>query len=235
MIHYHGTPISPVAELLKMKGRHFCVSFADPRDADRCQQIGQSVLFDNGAFSAFTRGHNFDRLGYIEWLRPRLFHPHKAICPDIIGGTEDDQRKALEDWPFPKEMSLPVWHLGLDMFYLAELVDEWPCVAFGSSAEYWKVGSERWCGRVDYAFDILSKHRHLPWVHMLRGLSVASKGRWPFASADSINIGRNFKDRKRCPESMANEIDAIQPRVSSGRREQMDLLVATDASDQPRS
>lgn len=31
MIRYHGTPISPVAALVEMAGRHFCVSFARPR------------------------------------------------------------------------------------------------------------------------------------------------------------------------------------------------------------
>ncbi|PLU16204.1 MULTISPECIES: hypothetical protein [Sinorhizobium] len=42
MIHYHGTPISPVAALLELAGRHFCVSFARPDDVVRCHQIGQS-------------------------------------------------------------------------------------------------------------------------------------------------------------------------------------------------
>ncbi len=213
MIHYHGTPISPVSELLKMKGRHFCVSFADPRDADRCQQIGQSVLFDNGAFSVFTRGHAYDPSKYYTWLEPRLAHPHRAICPDVIDGTEDDQRRLLKNWPFPPGLSLPVWHLGLSLDYLRELADLWPAIAFGSSAKYWKIGGDAWERRIDEAFDTLSRRRrYMPWIHMLRGLAVASGGRWPFASADSVNIGRNFKDQSRCPEKMAHELDAIQPK-----------------------
>ena len=56
MIHFHGTPITPRAQLLRLAGKHFCVSFAEPRDADTCLAIGQSVLWDNGAFSIYTRG-----------------------------------------------------------------------------------------------------------------------------------------------------------------------------------
>jgi hypothetical protein len=54
-LHYHGTPLSPTSELMKLAGKCFCVPFSDSRDADRCLAIGQSVMFDNGAFSAFTK------------------------------------------------------------------------------------------------------------------------------------------------------------------------------------
>ena len=43
MIHYHGTPITPNSELLKMAGKHFCVSYADIRDAKWCFTNAQSV------------------------------------------------------------------------------------------------------------------------------------------------------------------------------------------------
>lgn len=49
MMHYHGTPLTPRAELQKMAGKHFCVSFANPGDADWCLANGQSVMWDNGA------------------------------------------------------------------------------------------------------------------------------------------------------------------------------------------
>ena len=45
----------PFAELHKMAGKHFGVSFEEPRDIEWCIAHGQSVLLDNGAFSAFTR------------------------------------------------------------------------------------------------------------------------------------------------------------------------------------
>ena len=60
MIHYHGTPISPIAELLTLSGRHFCVSHMRPDDVKRCHDIGQSVMLDNGAFSKWKSGKETD-------------------------------------------------------------------------------------------------------------------------------------------------------------------------------
>ena len=55
-IHYHGTPLTPRDQLWLMAGKNFCVSYANPGDADVCLRIGQSVMWDNGAFSLFTKG-----------------------------------------------------------------------------------------------------------------------------------------------------------------------------------
>lgn len=60
MIHYHGTPLTPRAELMKMAGKNFCVSFAAPQDGDWCLAHGQSVLWDSGAFTAYTQGRSPD-------------------------------------------------------------------------------------------------------------------------------------------------------------------------------
>ena len=45
----------------------------------------------------------------------------------------------------------------------------------------------------------------------MRGLSLAGD-QWPFASADSTNVARNFKNKQQqcCPERMARRIDSIQ-------------------------
>ena len=210
MIHYHGTPLSPVGELMKLAGKHFCVPFSDGRDADRCQSIGQSVMFDNGAFSAHTRGAPLDVPAFYAWIDPRLGHPHWAVVPDAIDGSVEQQREMTATWPFPRHLGAPVWHLGLSVDYLLELADGWPRICFGSTSQYWQVGSEVWARRCDEAFNELAKrHRYLPWVHMLRGLALCGD-RWPFASADSVNVARNFKDGTTCPERMARRIDAVQ-------------------------
>lgn len=211
MIHYHGTPLTPRAELYKMAGKHFCVSFAHTSDAEVCMQIGQSVMWDNGAFSTFTKGLEFKPNEFYQWLESRLGHPHWAVIPDVIDGSVEEQRELLKQWPYPIEYGCPVWHLGLPIDYLLELTDRFPKVCFGSSGQYWQVGSPSWEKRVDDAFNALAKHRqHLPWIHMLRGLAQAGK-RWPFASADSVNVARNFKNGNgKCPERMAREIDSIQ-------------------------
>jgi len=209
-IHYHGTPLSPRQELYKLAGKHFCVPFSDPRDADVCISIGQSVMFDNGAFSAFTKGRPLNTDAYAKFLEPRLTHPHWAIPPDVIDGDVDEQRSGLRDWPFPAYLSAPVWHMGLPIEYLLELADCWPRICFGSTAAYWQVGSDVWCRRADDAFNALARrHRYLPWIHMLRGMSL-SGDRWPFASVDSVNVARNFKDTSADPERMARRLDSIQ-------------------------
>ncbi|MDX0230312.1 hypothetical protein GOC14_07090 [Sinorhizobium meliloti] len=209
MIHYHGTPITPRSEMMKMAGKCFCVSFASPQDADWCLAHGQSVLWDSGAFQAFRTMVEVDWNSYYKWLEPRLGHPHFAVIPDVIGGDVASQCELVADWPFDRTLGAPVWHMGLPITYLLELADQWPRICFGSSAAYWQVGSERWERRCDSAFNALEKHGLRPWVHMLRGLDLCGD-RWPFASADSVNVARNFKRNAICPERMARRIDAVQ-------------------------
>jgi len=214
VIHYHGTPITPRRELEKMAGRHFCVSFAHPQDADWCLENGQSVMWDNGAFSAFTKGKDFDVFGYEKWVEPKLFHPHWAVIPDVIGGGIEEQRNLLSQWMFSKELSAPVWHIHLPVDWLLELCDNYPRVCFGSSGKFWKIGTDEWVRRLDLGFNALQKRNMKNWIHMLRAMSAASKGYWPFASADSTNVARNFKNKgyEKCPEQMARTIDAKQPK-----------------------
>jgi hypothetical protein len=167
-------------------------------------------MFDNGAFSAFTRGHQFDELGFYRWVEPVLGHPHWAVVPDVIDGTAEQQRAMAKRWPFPKELGMPVWHMGLSTDYLLELADHWPRLCFGSTAMYWQVGSARWEQRMDEAFNALAKHRTImPWIHGLRMLGQSGK-RWPLASADSTNVAQNWKKYTCCPERKANSIDSTQ-------------------------
>lgn len=208
-IHYHGTPLTPRSELLKMAGKHFCVSFANPGDAEWCLQHGQSVMWDNGAFTFFRGGKPTDWSKYYAWLEPKLGHPHWAVVPDVIDGTVEQQKALVAQWPYPKALSAPVWHTGLPFDYLLELADNWPRICFGSSGAYWQVGSPEWERRTDEAFNQMERRGLRPWVHMLRGLAMCGD-RWPFASADSVNVARNFKDTPICPERMARRIDAVQ-------------------------
>lgn len=212
MIHYHGTPISPIKAIETMGGKHFCVSYARPDDLKRCLSIGQSLMLDNGAFSAKTRGLQFDRNGFYEWVEPLLAHPHWAVVPDVIDGTEVEQREMVKSWPFRKEMGIPVWHLGLSISYLIELCDLWGRVCFGSAGEYWQIGTSKWCHRMDEAFNALVKTygRQIPWVHGMRMLGQAS-GPWPLASADSTNVALHHAEHLKCAGCMAKRIDSVNP------------------------
>jgi len=225
LIHYHGTPLTPKNMLLRMAGKHFCVSFAHPENAAMCLQIGQSIMWDNGAFTTYRSGKSFDANRFYSWLEDKIGHPHWAVIPDVIGGDEEQQRELLKTWPFPVELGAPVWHMGMSVDYLLFLTDHYPRVCFGSSGEFWDVGSEAWCQRADKAFNALAKrHRFIPHIHMLRGLAMSGK-RWPFASADSVNVARNYKDARKCPEIMARAIDGVQaPLRWIEQPEQQDLF-----------
>lgn len=217
-LHFHGTPLTPRAELEKMKGKHLCVSFANPGDADWCLTWAQAVMWDNGAFVFFRQGKLVvDWAKFYAWVEPRLGHPHWAVVPDVIGGGVEDNLELIRQWPFRKDVAAVVWHLDEPIEHLLALIDMgFGKICFGSSGAYWQVGSEAWARRVDEAFNAIIRHfGHLPWVHMLRGLAVVGDV-WPFASADSTNVARNFKNigQAVCPERMARRIDAIQSPVS---------------------
>lgn len=203
-IKYHGTPITPTAQLTRMVGHHFCVSFANPQQADICEEIGQSVLWDNGAFSVFTKGAEIDEAALYAWLEPRLYHPHRAVVLDRIGGDADAQRAMLKRWPFAKELSWPVWHLDKPLDYLSELADEWGAICLGSAGAYWDVGSVTWERRMEQVFDHLSLRGRLPWLHGLRMLGQVSA--WPLASADSTNCAQNFARDTGCARCKADHI-----------------------------
>lgn len=222
MIHYHGTPITPRHKLLEMSGRHFCVSYADPRDLETCLQIGQSVMMDNGAFTAFTKGKPMDKVGFYDWCERFLATPHWAVIPDVIGGAEDEQRKGLREWPFPDFLSAPVWHMNLSIDYLLELADRYPKICIGSAGEFWQIGTRKWEQRLDQAFEALSRRRWLPWTHGMRMLAQAEK-RWPLASADSSNIARHHNELNISPEVMAQRIDAAQTPLRYVPDPQVDL------------
>ncbi|MGH2834419.1 MAG: hypothetical protein ACRDK2_16735 [Solirubrobacteraceae bacterium] len=67
MLHYHGTPITPKWMLGELAGQSFCVSFSDPRDIEAVHEIGQSVMLDNGAYTAWSKGTPTDWPAYYNW------------------------------------------------------------------------------------------------------------------------------------------------------------------------
>lgn len=225
MIHYHGTPITPVAALYELRGRHFCVSHAAPQDVTRCHQIGQSVMLDNGAFSKWKRGKETDWPAYYAWAEPWLSYPTTwAIIPDVIDGGSQLQDALVREWPFGQK-GAPVWHMDEPIDRLRRLVDEWPRTCIGSTAEFAVVLSDLWVQRMDEIWNALSLgRRFLPVTHMLRGMQCSGH-RWPFASVDSTDIAQNHNRVQNTPRAMADRWDAIQPPgVWTGRARQKDLF-----------
>ncbi len=189
IIHYHGTPITPRTALATMPGRHFCISYAAPHDLAWCLSHGASVMLDNGAFSAWTRGIAPDWAAFYAWAAPHLRHPHWAVIPDVIDGDEADNDALIAACPLPREFAAPVWHMHEPLDRLARLADASPRVCIGSSGEYAAPGNVQWESRIDAAWNTLERTGRRPWVHMLRAMKEAGQGPWPF------RVGRPHKHR----------------------------------------
>lgn len=208
-IHHHGLPLTPEIMLLDLAGKHVCISYATKRDAqvELCLRMMQSIMFDCGEFTYHRQGGSVDRDAYYAWLRPILRAPHWAVIPDRIDGSVDEQRALVATWPFHKDRGAPVWHLGLPLSYLIELARGWRRICFGSSKQYWKVGSPLWKQRMHEAFAALHDAGLEPEIHGLRMMNEA--GNWPVASVDSVNVARNYKDREDMPGRMADRLDRV--------------------------
>lgn len=208
-IHYHGTPITPRSVLLTLKGRFFCVSHADHRDVGIAHQIGQGVMLDNGAFSAWRIGKPTRWPEYYQWVEPWLdWHTTWAVVPDVIGGDDEANDELIRQWPHGYR-GAPVWHMHESINRLQRLCEEWPRVCVGSSGTYSHVGGDKWRRRMDEAMDAVCPNgRPMSWLHLLRGMKMAGDI-YPFASVDSADIARNHNGKKD-PVAMANRWDALQ-------------------------
>ncbi len=209
-IHYHGLPITPARELARLEGRHFCVSHANPHQVFWAHTIGQSVMLDNGAFSKHTTGRSTDWVAFYEWCDEWLDYPTTwAVIPDVIDAGSQEQDALIREWPHGNR-GAPVWHSSEPLDRLLRLCDEWPKVCIGSTDEHWRVLSPEWRERMDEVFNALAqRHRRMPWLHMLRGMQLV-KHRYPFASVDSTDIGRNHHRKQNDAEAMADRWDAMQ-------------------------
>lgn len=225
MIHYHGTPITPIAALYELAGRHFCVSHAHPADVERCHAIGQSVMLDNGAFSKWKSNRETDWRAFYEWAERWLDYPTTwAVIPDEIDAGAQLQDALVAEWPFGHR-GAPVWHMDEPISRLLTLCDRWPRVCIGSTAEYAVVLSSSWCRRIDAMWNaVAARHRRLPWLHMLRGMQLSGR-EWPFASVDSTDVAQNHHRPTNTPASMAARWDAMQcPGRWTTKPEQLELV-----------
>jgi len=225
-IHYHGGPFTPLTALYEMSGRHFCVSFWRREQCARMHEIGQSVMLDNGAFSAFTQGKPItDWSPYYAWADEWLDCPTTwAVIPDVIDAGSQEQDALLREWPHGQR-GAPVWHMDEPIDRLVRLTETWPRVCVGSTGEFWQVMSDPWVRRMDMAWNALGRaHKRTPSLHMLRGMQLAGR-RWPFASLDSSDVAQNHNRPQNTPRAMADRWDAIQcSRVWVQQPEQMEMF-----------
>lgn len=226
MLHYHGLPLTPLAELRTLVGRHFCVSYARPEQIRHARELAQSVMGDNGGFSVWRRGHVPDWPGYYRWVEEWIGPADWAVIPDVIGGGDDQNDTLLAQWPHGW-VGAPVWHLDETLERLRRLTGEWPRVCLGSSGDYAVIGTGRWERRMDEAFNIVALgRRFLPAIHGLRMMSAAGR-RWPLASVDSTDAARNHNRPHNTALKIAHRWDAMQcPHRWTERPEHMGDLLA---------
>lgn len=207
-LHYHGSPITPHEVLYSLAGRHFCVSHARPDQVEIVHRIGQSVMLDNGAFSAWKRGHEPNWTSYYEWCDRWLNYPTTwAVIPDVVDGGSQLQDALVREWPHGQR-GAPVWHMDEPLDRLLRLTDEWQRVCIGSTAEYAVVGSIPWHERMQDCWnEIAKRHKRTPYAHMLRGMQMAGSI-YPFASVDSTDIAQNHNRPQNIASEMVERWDA---------------------------
>lgn len=224
MIAYHGTPVGgtrkDVAQFLQ--GRHALVPFPRQDDMGIVAEVCQSFVFDNGAFSAWTRGEKLDVEGYIHWVDDWHKHPgfDWALIPDVIDGDEEANDRLIEEWPSHLE-GVPVWHLHESLERLQQLAKNWRTVALGSSGQWRTPGTAPWWKRIGTAMDAICDEHGRPAcrLHGLRMLDPSIFTRLPFASADSTNAAVNGGSISRfgmyCPPTAGQRANVIADRIEA--------------------
>ena len=200
MIPYYGLPITPApVATAAVQGGHAFVSFAHPEQLEIAIEVCQSFAVDNGAFSAWTSGKPItDWNGYYEWVAALHRFPgfDFAVIPDVIDGDEAANDALVAQWPWRERapwIGAPVWHLHESLERLERLALTFPRVCLGSSGEFAKIGTAAWWNRMAEAFNTICDKQGRPVckVHGLRMLDPEVFTRFPLASVDSTNIGRN--------------------------------------------
>lgn len=172
------------------------VSYEDPRQIAESAEVCQSVVLDNGAFSAWRAGKKHDFDGYQAWAAQWLKHPAVEWCviPDVIDGDEEANDELLANWELPGERSVPVYHMHESLDRLERLVDAYPRVALGSSGTYKDPGTKQWWDRMAAIMEVCCDEEGYPLtrLHGLRMLDPDLFSRLPLSSADSCNVARNI-------------------------------------------
>lgn len=246
-VAYHGTPLTPNNLLLQLAGRHFCVSFYRPDQIEFCDQIAQSLMLDNGAFSAWKDNEKRSAKGlepiifdaaywsaYHEFCRRWAARPTTwCVIPDVIDAGTQEQEGLIREWPPElRDRGAPVFHMDEPTDRLLRLIDEWPRVCIGSTAEFRVVKSLAWTERMDELWnEIAARRRCTPWVHMLRGMQLLKPDcRWPFASVDSTDLARNHNRLNRLSE---HKVWALKQRAD--RWDRMQCASAWEPRLEPHS
>lgn len=229
MIHYHGTPTGGTRRdpVHFLRGRHALIPWPRPEDLPISLEVCQSVMLDNGAFTAWKQGQPVqDWGGYYQWVLSLCKHPafDFAVIPDVIDENEQANDELLAEWcsvVYRKNYGAPVWHIHESLERLDRLVDQWDRVCLGSSGEFSSVGTDKWWRRMSEAMDVACDAQGRPRckLHGLRMLNAAVFTCLPLASADSTNAVRNSSSYTRfgqyLPPTAAQRMEVIATRIEA--------------------
>lgn len=221
----HGTPITPVRHLAELAGRSFCVSYADPRQLHQVAPLVPEegiLLLDNGAFTTWRQGKQFDELAFWAWANAaqEQYPQAVAVIPDVIGGSAEENwvtaaraiRGGLAEYP---ERTMFVWHTNDSLAQLTNACRLFNFLAIGSCQEHdiqtrYQVFLERIRAanaQIEYVDTFYDRR---PWIHVMRGVGKAHEF-IRFDSADSSNLARNhcrYKGKPGHVQHMADRIEA---------------------------
>ena len=238
MIHYHGVVPQEKYGAILLRGKHALVPFMTKKLLGYVARVCQSFCLDNSAFAYWKSGKAVeDWTPYYAWVREWMYHPgfDWAAIPDVIDGTEDENRKLVTEWleefkygPSAYSVGCPVWHMHESTSYLRHLAESFRFVAIGSSGKFKTPGTRSWHMRMNEAMkaicdkDESGKLRPICKVHGMRMLDKDVFTKYPLASADSVNVAlrvsRSTVSRRHMPPTYRAQkcLERIEPYNSAG-------------------
>ncbi len=220
-IHYHGGPIWGKEFIAKNKPvtckevlyKNSCalISYARQDQAKYIIKNARSVILDNGAFKTYNdlkKGKivNLDWHrhweGFYYWVFNNCHFIDNFIIPDVIGGTEKENDRLLQQLPsIISHKGIPVWHSVESLERLVMLCKNFDKVAIGLCGVHEKTTSNIAIARLHEAFTrIYWEERLTTKIHGLRMLDGRILGSFPFHSADSSFVAINVpKTEKQMP------------------------------------
>ena len=199
MIHFHGTPMSGTrigAQKFMQGGRNVLISFARPEQLDLAQKYSKSYVLDNGAFTTWKLGLEFDPHKYMNWVVKQKDNQRLkwALIPDKIDGNEKDNDALIDLWlkTGVAVHGVPVWHYHESIDRLLSLCKHFKIVALGSSGDYLNPGTQKWWARtVEVMNAVCPDGSPMTKLHGLRMLDPKIFSHLPLHSADSTNAAQN--------------------------------------------
>lgn len=215
---YHGTPITPNSELMRLAGRAFCLCYfyRSRWRLETMRSLASATMIDVGTYPAWRAGVDLDEAylaAYIEWVDPLLDDPNTwAVIPDPIGHGTQYLDSLIREWPHG-DRGAPVYHLDANFTQSPErmlrLLDEHPRVCIGWAEKDLPILGPDHQRCLDILWNEIEKRhgRRTPAVHHFRGTQLALH-RWPHATLDSTDVARNHHRPQNDVVEMVDRWDA---------------------------